>query len=389
MNKKSVVLICLLVVITSMTQACGSNNNNTLGEYLGGNTPLPPQPTYQYIPTANSEIVFAGKVVSPNNGEWTNNRLVLAFLKSKEIARVITSTTEYTASKVTMFADPNLTISASACMDDPSACGINIIGVRLDGNLGISDGIFVLRIPNTYELNLENLGLPIDKSPFVDIFEGDGQYRLGTWIDPFNEGDTREFYIPSKNMRYVLKVLPGDISQLPAEIQQPGSVALMEGNRLVAVDPNAAQATPESNVGNDKTSFTQTVEDIKNQSPEIYSYNNCSGSINITHEITSTNIQEITDTTGGKFGIELPVTTWLKFVANIEKQYSIKNQEIKTNSITLVVPPKENIEFSVVKQQTWVSGVAILNVNGVDISEPYKFLKNEKIDYQQQKLTCP
>jgi len=382
MKKTSSIIILAIITTSYLLVACGRPVQQTEVAH--------PQPTYQIVPQTNHEIVFAGKVVNPSSGEWTNNRVVLVFLKSEEIARTTTSTMEYVGFKVIEFVDPNvLTIDASSCMNDLQDCGFNINQNRLDGGLGISDGIFVLRVPNTYELNLENLGMPINEAPFVQINEDDEQNRFGAWIDPFNEGDTREFYIPSKNIRYVLKVLPGDISQLPAEIQQPGSIALVEGNRLIAVDPNNTEATPDPDKSNSQTSFTQMIEEVKEQPPEIYSYNNCLGSVDITHEIISTNIQEITNTTGGKFGIELPVTTWLKFVADIEKQYSIKNQEIKMNSITLVVPPGENIEFSVVMKQTWISGVAVLNVGGVDISKPYQFLKSENIDYQQQMLPCP
>jgi hypothetical protein len=382
MKKTSSMIILAIITTSHILVACGRPVQQTEVAH--------PQPTYQIVPQTNHEIVFAGKVVNPSNGEWTNNRVVLVFLKSKEIARATTSTMEYVGFKVIQFADPNAPpIDVTACMMNPQACGLNINQNRLDGGLGISDGIFVLRVPNTYELNLENLGMPINEAPFVQINEDDEQNRFGTWIDPFNEGDTHEFYIPSKNIRYVLKVLPGDISQLPAEIQQPGSIALMEGNRLIAVDPNNTESTSEPVESNSQTSFTELIEEVKEQPPEIYSYNNCLGSVDITHEIISTNIQEITNTTGGKFGVELPVTTWFKFVTDIEKQYSIKNQEIKMNSITLVVPPGENIEFSVVMKQTWVRGVAVLNVGGVDISKPYQFLKSENIDYQQQMLPCP
>jgi len=385
MHKTSAALICLLVATLCTMQACGSDNNKILGEFLGGGTPTP-----QFMPTANTEIIFAGKVVNPNNGEWTNNRLVLVFLKSKEIARAVTSTTEYTGSLAAKYVDPNIpTVDISSCNMNPQQSGCDFSSIRMDRGLGISDGIFVLRIPNIYELNLGNIGLPAGEMPFVQINEGDEQNRIGVWIDPFNEGESREFYIPTKNIRYILKVLPGDFSQLPLEIQQPGSIALTEGNRLIAVDPDTVEPTPESIIDNSKTSFSQTVEDIKEQTPEVFSYNNCIGSIDINHQITYTSIQEINDTTGSKFGIELPVTTLIKFVADIEKQYSIKNQEIKTNSITLIVPPGKNIEFSVFKQQTWISGVATLNVNGVDISKAYQFLKSEKIVYQEQELTCP
>jgi hypothetical protein len=252
----------------------------------------------------------------------------------------------------------------------------------------ITDGFFVLQIPNTYNLLISELDQ--ENLPVSFEYQLDGMTPIMySSVGDFDEGNVFQFHVPSKKITYTIVSLPGEVSELPSEIQQPGSIALLEGNRLVAVDSNATEATPESLMSNGKTSFTQTVEEVKEQSPEIYSYNNCAGSVDITHQIASTSIQEITDMTGNKFGVELPVTTWLKFVADIEKQYSIKNQEIKNNSIILVVPPGENIEFSVVRRQTWESGIATLNANGVDIVQPYQFLGNEEIVYQQQKLPCP
>lgn len=101
MNKTPVALIFLFVTVVSVTLACG-------GETVKQTGTAQPRPTFQNIPTTNSEIVFAGKVVNPNNGEWTNNRLVLVFLNSKEIARTTTSTMDYTATTRALFFDPNL-----------------------------------------------------------------------------------------------------------------------------------------------------------------------------------------------------------------------------------------------------------------------------------------
>jgi len=388
MNKTSIAIIFLLVVITSVTQACGSNNNETLGEWLGPGTP---KPTYQYTPTNNSEIVFAGKVVNPSDGEWTNNRLVLVFLKSKEIARVTTSTMEYTAKIYNVFIDPNIppaTIDVNACIEDRSACGVDLNTSRLDGNLGIVDGLFVLHIPNTYELNLENIGLPKNEAPFVQISEGDGQDRLGVWIDSLNEGDSREFYIPTKNIKYTIMVLAGDVSQLPAEVQKPGSVALLEGNRLVAVDPNIPASTPQPSPSD--TRFDQVVEKNNEFSPIIFPINNCGGTAEVKQEVTQTYIHEIVDESIWKLGVEIPVLDWLKIVAEIERRYGISDKQITTYSTMLTVPAGQNIQYTVIRKQTWESGRAIVVSNGVEISAPYTILKSETFEVENsEQKPCP
>jgi len=41
---------------------------------------------------STSQITFTGKVVNSQTGEWPNNRLVLVFMKNKEIGRDTTKT---------------------------------------------------------------------------------------------------------------------------------------------------------------------------------------------------------------------------------------------------------------------------------------------------------
>ncbi|HLO28291.1 MAG TPA: hypothetical protein VK249_04100 [Anaerolineales bacterium] len=306
---------------------------------------------------ATNTILLIGKVVDPVTKDWNNNRLVLVFERGKEVGRAVSHR-----------------------------------GELPENHLGVIDGLFEIEFPNAYkfaiadfEANQAPLDFQMTSRHNNFIFSRKVIY---SWIPEFPEGADATIEMKSKNVRYTIMVLPGDSSELPEALQQPGSLQLVEGNRLVLIDPRTAGLPPES-FGDEKTSFAQTVEEVKEKQPETYSYNNCAGSVDIAHQITNTTIHEITDTTGGKFGVELPVKTWLKLVADIEKEYNVKNQEIKTVAVTLVVPPGENVEFSVVKRQTWVSGIAQLNANGINIAEPYQVLKNEELVYQEQKLSCP
>lgn len=224
--------------------------------------------------------------------------------------------------------------------------------------------------------------------PFIQIEEGDGQYRFGAWVDPFNESTSREFYIPSKNIRYTLMVLSGDLSQLPAEIQQPGSVSLLNGNRLVAVDPNAPEPTPQPFSGT--TRFEQVVESVDNLSNSVFPINNCGGATEIKQEVTHTYIREIIDETNKKLGIEIPIFDWLKIVAEVERKYGATDKEITSYSTTLIVPAGKNIEYTVLRKQVWESGVAIMENTGIEISAAYRILKNEVFEVaNSEQKSCP
>lgn len=304
-----------------------------------------------------AEIVFAGKVVDPNSGEWANNRLVLLFLKSKEIARDVTSTREYDA----MTSETN--------------------SRRVDGGLGIADGIFVLHIQNTYELLS-----PESSFTLIQLNENDN--ALATWADPLNEGDFREFYVPAKNLKYTLVALSGELSQLPAEIQQSGSVALLDGNRLVAVDPNSPEPTPPSFYG--ATRFEQITESVDELSNSVFPINNCGGATDVKQEITHTYIHEIIDETSEKLGIEIPIIDWLKIVAEVGKKYGTSDKEITSYSTTLIVPAGKNIEYTVLRKQVWENGVAIIANDGIEISGAYRILKNEVFEVaNSEQKSCP
>ena len=183
-------------------------------------------------------------------------------------------------------------------------------------------------------------------------------------------------------------VLAGDVSQLPAEVQKPGSVALLEGNRLVAVDPNIPASTPQPSPSD--TRFDQVVEKNNEFSPIIFPINNCGGTAEVKQEVTQTYIHEIVDESILKLGVEIPVLDWLKIVAEIERRYGISDKQITTYSTMLTVPAGQNIQYTVIRKQTWESGRAIVVSNGVEISAPYTILKSETFEVENsEQKPCP
>jgi hypothetical protein len=321
-------------------------------------------------------LLFAGKVINKNTGEWVNNRLILLFLKNQEVARTTTKTGEFPIS-LPERAKPQV------------------------GSNGVEDGLFAVFAPNIYRLTISTLGVP---SQELSLFEGrhhesrsfstcpghSSPLSLVSWIDPFYEGETKEYFIKSKNIRYIITVLPGDISQLPAEIQQPGSVRLLEGNRLVAIDPKAPKPTPQPAFSNNVTKFDRVVEDTKEFPPAVFPINNCGGAADIKQEVTQTYIHQIVDESKAKLGIEIPILNWIKIVAEIERHYGISDKEIATYATTLAVPAGQNIQYTVIRKQTWESGMAVVVSGGVEVSAPYRVLKSETFEVaKSEKKSCP
>ena len=91
-----------------------------------------------------------------------------------------------------------------------------------------------------------------------------------------------------------------------------------------------------------------------------------------------------------KIGIEIPILDWLTISAEIERHYGISDKEVTTYSTTLTVPAGQNIQYTVVRRQTWETGVAVVTSNGVEISAPYRILKSETFEVSNsEQKSCP
>lgn len=341
-----------------------------------------PTPISQYFNDVSC-LSFGGKVVNEDTGEWVNNRLILVFFKGNEIARTTSLMRE-------------LIIAKPPFQDEGWASAPSFVD-KVSSN-GIEDGLFLVSVPNIYGLTLSTLGIPPEETLFFEgntyLSNADWESECGnvlvSWLYPIYEGQTKEYFIPSKNVTYTLKVLPGDMSQLPAEIQQRGSLKLLDGNRLVAIDPNAPTPTPQPAFSNNIAQFEKTTEDTYKFPPVIFPINNCSGVADIKQEITHTYIHEIIDETKEKLGIELPIFQWITIVAEIERHYGISDKQITTYSTTLTVPAGQNIQYTAIRKQTWESGIATVVSSDVEISAPYRILKNETYEVSDsEQKACP
>ena len=138
-------------------------------------------------------LVFAGKVVNSATDEWPNNRLVLLYLRGQEAGRSVTQLDEFRDSKE-----------------------------------GLHDGLFVIKAENTYGLRerafkIDNdQGLVFRRAKNLDVLPANYIYH---WFGDIEEGSVFNLPVPSKNIEYVLKVVEGDVANLPPELLVSGSTS--------------------------------------------------------------------------------------------------------------------------------------------------------------------
>ena len=319
-------------------------------------------------------ITFSGKIVNSQTGKWMNDRLILLFLHEKEIARAVSATGQL---EVDRFVETSR-------------------GESINGNIGVVDGLFALRADNPYKLTMDTLGVPPNQFDFVDSYDAgrndwNKRHVIANWMDPYYEGEVREFFIPSKNIEYTVVSLIGPISDLPAEIQQPNSTELRDGNRLVAIDPNQANATPQPRSLLDGTvKLYDLQESVVPFDPIRFPLNNCGGSADLVQRYTKTYLHKIIDETKIKFGVEVPILSWLKAVAEVESRYGVEQDQVTTFDTVLTVPAGKRADYTIVRKQVWESGLADVPNGNDTISVAYRVLKQEDYEVSAPEMqSCP
>lgn len=152
----------------------------------------------EYLNTRPSQsIIFAGKAENVVTGEWPNNRLVILFLNGKEISRTET-----------------------------------IKGEFPESNENTNDGLFVLRIDNSYNLTINDLNFEGNKglnftwknnSKWPFSYDNAEIYR---WFGSVEEGSIFYIDLPGKNLKFAIYVFEGPISQLPSSLLKTDSATM-------------------------------------------------------------------------------------------------------------------------------------------------------------------
>ncbi len=304
-------------------------------------------------------ITLAGRVVNPETGGWLNERLVLVYLKGSEVARMVTQTGKY----------------------DPSGRGVH-------------DGLFVVNVPNNYELSLADLRNSAVSPPITFGVTDYPSYAYYHWFDSFSEGSQVDIPVTTKNIRYSVKVLSGNAADLPRELLSAGSTRLKEDGTIVTlstVGPTDAYSDDSDSSTVESLSTDQTTENVILNKLTV-PINNCGGSGRVTQRYTQsqTFIHEYVSEFGGSAGVEVGVP-WAKLLVELQAKYGFEQGQVdsRTADTTLEVEPGTNQVFIIVWSEVWDAGTATIMAGKDRIEAPFRVKKDVIYSIDSQKLACP
>ena len=151
-------------------------------------------------------IVFAGKITNPVNGQWENDYTVIPYLNNKEIS-------------------------------NPQNRAISRIGKYHGSGEGVHDGLFVVYIPNIYELTAEHDFINADGELVEMHYAHNGGFStngdLYVWLREMNPGDVLQLRVPEKQIEYAIAIMSENNADLSEEIHQ--NETMLQGEQVVAV----------------------------------------------------------------------------------------------------------------------------------------------------------
>ncbi len=156
-------------------------------------------------------IVIAGKITDPTSGKWLNNYTVIPYLNGEELS-------------------------------NPQNRAISRTGKYAPSGEGVHDGLFVLYIPNQYELTAGHDFISgndqIVKMQYVDGGLT-GASHLYVWMREVNPSDIFRLAVPDKQIEYAIAVMPQDNAELNPEYHQYSTTLDENGMIHKLIDQNA------------------------------------------------------------------------------------------------------------------------------------------------------
>ena len=359
-----VAFIALLALIKGYIESSRATKPTLTPTSTSAPTPtLTPTPDPEHQFTRTKSIIFAGKVVNRNSNEWPNNRIVVLYLKQKEVARTETS-----------------------------------LGEFQESGLGPIDGLFVISTDNLYGLTMEILNQ--NPSSEIDFFYGEKwnllsrQDYLYHWFGDVEEGSQIKIPISNKNIEYTLVILSGDKDSLPAEILSPGTTELRTDGRIVAFQPNPHEGDvlmdPSQNIFINSVKYGVREEPIELRKIS-FPVDNC--------QATTDNIQTFNKTqsytsqykTELGVGIKIPLPVWTKLLAELQAKYGFEQGQVNSESFeyTMTTRAGEKQTYIYTWKEVWESGTSVVNIDGQTYEYPFKVKKGLIIDVVVQSQNCP
>jgi hypothetical protein len=319
-------------------------------------------------------IVFSGRVSNTESSEWLNERLVIIFLKDKEVGRSVTAIGEFPGDET------------YAAWNKPT------------GSDGITDGIFIITVPNTYGLtqkimNKENSGVDFK---YADKFYGWRlwvEYNLiSGWVGEIPEGNSLILPVAPKNISYTVKVINGEYANLPPEIKEIGSTLLKDDGTIVVVSKNIPSngTLTANNITIEGINYATTSEIVELNKFTV-PIDNCAGSVRVSQKYTQsqTFIHEYHEETSAGVSLELPIF-FVKIVPELQTRYGYQNGQIETKTVEydMAAEPYTKVTYIVTWQEVWENGVAKVNSNGTPIEVNFKAKTNLIYKIDSEPASC-
>ncbi len=192
--------IVTVILATVGLTACAPQTGVQLGEITLGSMDSQETAVATYI-------VIAGKITEPTSGAWLNNYSVIPYLDGQEIS-------------------------------NPQNRAISRTGKYMGSGEGVHDGLFILYIPNQYELTATHDFINANGRP-INMQYADGGFvgasDLYIWLGEVNPGDIFRLAVPAKQIEYAIAVMPTDNEQLDSDIHQNNTI-LQEDGRITTIE---------------------------------------------------------------------------------------------------------------------------------------------------------
>jgi hypothetical protein len=318
------------------------------------------------------DVSLAGKVVSSDRTEWLNDRLVVLFLKGREVGRTTSALQK---------APPEILYGWS---DDTHGTSNS----NEDGIFFITGG------SNPYALTTYMLSIDTGRKFSFAHLRGKSDLVAYTWLGELVEGASVVFPIKSKNTRYVLRVIEGDISSLPKEILRPGSLQLKEDNTIIVSSGISTTADLQglaNSVGIEALhSDPQSEIEINKLTIPI---DNCGGTVSVRQKYSQTQsfIKQINTEVSAKIGVEIPLAVWFRMIAELQAKYGFEQGEVDSRTIEyeMGAEPRSKVVYVVTWKEVWDSGTAKVISSQKGFSVPFRVRTNLIFQIDSKKIACP
>jgi hypothetical protein len=274
----------------------------------------------------------------------------------------------------------------------------SIRGEFPENKLGVIDGLFVVEIPNSYKFTLTDFEANRVQFQFQptrrsnDVLQGHNVIYY--WFPSFVEGESKSITLYTKNVGYVIKVLKGNISELPDEIlankteSRNGLIIVIKEQSPPSdlnVDGEFAIQNIRSNIGIEKIEINKVTVPLDNCKSDQELKAPYARSQTFIHKYYEEKILS------GGVQISLPVFTWLKIVSELQSKYGFEDNQVSETKFAyyLTAAPHTYQYYVITWTEIWEKGIAYVVKNNQSLEAPFRVKTNVIYQIESETHPCP